>query len=60
MSQMCSTYISHLLESMEVAAPPFQLTRFGWGTFEVGITIHLQDASMQSPDLPHTGRIEFI
>jgi len=28
---------------VEVAAPPFQITRFGWGTFEILATIHLQD-----------------
>ncbi|CAE7898551.1 YAF9, partial [Symbiodinium necroappetens] len=28
---------------VEVAAPPFQITRFGWGTFEILAVIHLQD-----------------
>ncbi|CAE7893614.1 YAF9 [Symbiodinium sp. KB8] len=28
---------------VEVAAPPFQITRFGWGTFDILAVIHLQD-----------------
>ncbi|CAK8991528.1 unnamed protein product [Durusdinium trenchii] len=28
---------------VEVQQPPFQLTRLGWGTFEVKITLHMKD-----------------
>lgn len=28
---------------VEVQQPPFQLTRLGWGTFEVMITLHMKD-----------------